>query len=365
MKKKNSSKFLLVLIIIGLVSWNVYLTVQMNQINPSTSTVTNTTVNKVVSEISNNLTEVVNATQDKVAVVYNYQQDTLYGSGSGVVYAVDGYDVTVVTNHHVIDGSDTVQVKFANGEIFEATLVGSDAYSDLAVLKLTVDFEIEAFNLGDSSLTSVGEQVLAIGSPLGEEYQGSVTYGIISGKDRTISVDLDGNGTEDWDMLVLQTDAAINPGNSGGALVNLAGELIGIPSSKIQSSNGESVEGMGFAIPINEVTPIVQQIIDTGTVTRPTFGISAVALSDLSDFQKVANGIDADQEGLYITGVTSGGPAESAGLKTGDIIVEFDGQDVTGFKEFRKQLYTKSVGDKVNVSVLRNGETITLEVTLG
>ncbi len=366
MKKGNKGGLIAVaaVLIVALLGWNIYLSYRLNLIGNSNTTTTNTVVNKTVSEIKNTFTDVVDKTQDKVVVVYNYRGETLQGSGSGVVYKADGRNLTIVTNHHVVDGSRTLKVKFANGEIFEAKLVGSDEYSDLAVLTVTVDFDLAAFTLGDSSLTSVGEQVLALGSPLGEEYQGSVTAGIISGKDRLIPVDLNNDGTADWEMVVLQTDAAINPGNSGGALVNLAGELIGIPSSKIQSSNGTSVEGMGFAIPVNEVIPIVTQLIETGEVTRPTIGINAVSLDDLTTFQKQSNGISSDQTGLYISSVVTGGPAQKAGIQAKDIIVKFDGNAVVSFKDFRRQLYQKQVGDKVNVVILRDGKEVSVEVTL-
>lgn len=361
---KKLRKYGIWLLVAVMLCWNIFLTWKVYGIKGASNTTVNTTVNQEVSQITNTFTDVVQKTQDKVVIVYNYQNNQLYASGSGNVYQANGRDLIIVTNHHVIDGETSVRVKFTNGEEFAAQVVGSDPYSDLAVLKVTVDFDIEPFSLGDSSLVSVGEQVLAIGTPLGDDYAGTVTSGIISGKDRTISMDIDGNGTDDWDMLVLQTDAAINPGNSGGALVNMAGELIGIPSSKISSSSGESVEGMGFAIPINEVITIVSQLMTDGKVTRPAIGISAVALTDLTSSQRRYYNVSETQQGLYISSIVAGGAAEAAGIKEGDIITSFDGQDVVTFKEFRKTLYSKNVGDVVEVKVLRGSQTLTFQVKL-
>ena len=186
--------------------------------------------------------------------------------------------------------------------------------------------------------------------------------GIISGKDRTIPVDLDGNGTDDWDSIVLQTDAAINPGNSGGPLINLAGELIGITSMKIADS---AVEGMGFAIPINEVIPIIQQLKENGKVIRPVIGISAVSIDELAVFQKSYYGIRLDLDtGLLITSVVDNGPASRAGLKEGDIIMSFDEVKILSFKEFRKLLYAKKVGDTIAITYERAGVSSTTNITL-
>lgn len=204
-------------------------------------------------------TDVIEKVNSSVVGVLVYANGTASGSGSGVVYRVDGKTAYIITNAHVVSGATDVQVVFSNKESVNATIVGSDTYSDIAVLKLTADFDMTAIKCGDSSLLDQGETVLAIGSPLGIEYAGTVTQGIVSGIDRTVSVDLNDDGQEDWDMNVIQTDAAINPGNSGGALVNMAGELVGITSMKLSNT---SVEGMGFALPINDVITSVEQIIE-------------------------------------------------------------------------------------------------------
>lgn len=321
-----------------------------------------TIIRQVVSEFTTDATSIVEATIEKVVGVSSLYNNEVYSTGSGAIYQVDGDKILIITNNHVIDGAQTIKVTFANGEQLDATLLGKDSFTDLAVLEVTADFSVVPFSIGDSSLVKVGENALAIGSPLGLEFQGSVTMGIISGKDRVVPVDLNGDGIDDWDSIVLQTDAAINPGNSGGPLINMNGELIGITSMKIADS---SVEGMGFAIPINEVVPIIQQLKDNGEVVRPLIGISAIGLDELTVYQKSFYGIRLDlNEGLLILNVSSGSAAAKAGIKEGDIITNFDGEVVDNFKGFRKLLYEKNVGDSVEVTYERDAKSNTVTVTL-
>lgn len=359
-------KKIMVAMIALLVGWNIFLTYQL-MVSPSSSTSggSTTVTNQQVSNITTDLTELAENADDKVVGIVTKVNGQEYATGSGIVYAVDNDEVTIVTNHHVIDGGTGYTVVFANGEQIDGTLVGSDELTDLAVLKVSVDFDVTAFSLADSSLAKTGEYVLAIGSPLGIEYQGTTTFGIISAVDRSIAVDLNSDGIEDWDAIVLQTDAAINPGNSGGALVNQAGELIGITSMKITGTSGSSVEGMGFAIPSNEVVSIVTQIIENGEVKRPLIGISGVGVSELSTREKSYFGISLDLEsGVFVSSVSEGGAAEKAGLKAGDIITKLDDVTIDSFKQFRSELYQKNIDDKVVIEVLREGETITVEAVL-
>ena len=358
MKKFLTSTIILLLLIWNSVlSYEVFFKEGQTTVNPD-----GTIVQTVVTEFDTNVTRVVENTIEKVVGIQAIVFEEVYSSGSGAIFDYVDNTVHIVTNNHVIENAERIQVVFANGETVEATLMGSDLFTDLALLEAKIDFSVEAFRFGDSSLVKVGENALAIGSPLGLEFQGSVTMGIISGKDRTVPVDLDGNGTDDWDSIVLQTDAAINPGNSGGPLINIAGELIGITSMKIADS---SVEGMGFAIPINEVIPIIQQLKDNGKVIRPVIGISAVSVDELSVYQKSYYGIRLDlNTGLLITSVVENSPASRAGLKEGDIIMSFDQVNILSFKEFRKLLYTKNVGDIISISYERAGKSSTTAVTL-
>lgn len=357
-------KIVITLLVVASLGMNVFLFTKVNKSSSSgSSSNKNATVENVNYDVKSSTTDVIEKVNSSVVGVLVYANGTASGSGSGVVYRVDGKTAYIITNAHVVSGATDVQVVFSNKESVNATIVGSDTYSDIAVLKLTADFDMTAIKCGDSSLLDQGETVLAIGSPLGIEYAGTVTQGIVSGIDRTVSVDLNDDGQEDWDMNVIQTDAAINPGNSGGALVNMAGELVGITSMKLSNT---SVEGMGFALPINDVIASVEQIIENGKVTRPQIGISGVSLSGYSSYQLRYYRINTDlTDGIYVSRVTSGGAASKAGIQEGDIIVKFDGKEVTTYKSFLTELYSKEPGDKVSVVVNRNGTEKTIEVTLG
>lgn len=351
-------------LILALLIWNSVLTFEVF-FNTQTDTTVNpdgTVVQTVVTEFDTDVTRVVESSIEKVVGIQALQFDEVFSTGSGAIFDSKDGLVHIITNNHVVEDATKIRVVFANGEEVEAKLMGSDIFTDLALLEVEVDFEINSFKLGDSSLVKVGENALAIGSPLGLTFQGSVTMGIISGKDRVVPVDLDNNGVTDWDSIVLQTDAAINPGNSGGPLINLAGELIGITSMKIADS---SVEGMGFAIPINEIIPIIQQLKENGKVIRPVIGISAVSLDELAVYQKSYYGIRLDlNTGLYVMSVMDGSPAEISGIKEGDVITAFDSVNITSFKEFRKLLYSKNVGDIVSISYERAGKSTTVDVVL-
>lgn len=366
MKNKNKL-FEMVVVVLLAVSlacngFLMYKVLGKDNVSTTTST-TKTNIQEVQYDVKSDLTEVIAQAKESTVGVAVYKGNQISGSGSGVVYKVDGKTVYVITNHHVIDDAQSIQVIFSNGENVDANLVGSDQYGDIAVLKMTVDFDVTAYKIGDSDLLEAGETVIAVGSPLGIEYAGTVTQGIVSAPSRIVSVDLNNDGSEDWDMNVIQTDAAINPGNSGGALVNAVGELVGITSMKYSS---EEVEGMGFALPINDVITSVEQIIENGKVTRPQIGISGVSLSGYSSYQLRYYRINTDlTDGIYVSRVTSGGAASKAGIQEGDIIVKFDGKEVTTYKSFLTELYSKEPGDKVSVVVNRNGTEKTIEVTLG
>ena len=324
-------KIVITLLVVASLGMNVFLFTKVNKSSSSgSSSNKNATVENVNYDVKSSTTDVIEKVNSSVVGVLVYANGTASGSGSGVVYRVDGKTAYIITNAHVVSGATDVQVVFSNKESVNATIVGSDTYSDIAVLKLTADFDMTAIKCGDSSLLDQGETVLAIGSPLGIEYAGTVTQGIVSGIDRTVSVDLNDDGQEDWDMNVIQTDAAINPGNSGGALVNMAGELVGITSMKLSNT---SVEGMGFALPINDVITSVEQIIENGKVTRPQIGISGVSLSGYSSYQLRYYRINTNlTDGIYVSRVTSGGAASKAGIQEGDIIVKFDGKEVTTYR---------------------------------
>ncbi|MCZ3621973.1 S1C family serine protease [Lactobacillus mulieris] len=284
---------------------------------------------------------------------------TTYSEGSGVIYLKSNGKGYIVTNNHVISGSDKVQVVLASGKTVDAKVVGKDSTSDLAVLSIDAKYVTQTASFGDSKSLITGQTVIAVGSPMGSEYASSVTQGIISAPSRTIT-------TSSNQQTVIQTDAAINPGNSGGPLVNSAGQVIGINSMKLsQSTDGTSVEGMGFAIPSNEVVTIINQLVKNGKVTRPQLGIRVISLSELSSAYKEQLGIKTNlKSGIYVASVTKNSAASAAGMKSGDIITKVDGTSVSDVVSLHEILYKHKIGDKVTVTVDRNGKTVNLDVTL-
>ncbi len=328
-------------------------------------------------KIQTNITSAVDNVSEAVVGVVNIQRggnslfdprggqgDQEAGTGSGVVYKKENGKAFIVTNAHVIDGASKVEVSLVDGTRVEAEVVGSDALTDLAVLTVDDANIKQVATFGDSDSITLGEPVIAIGNPLGLEFFGSVTQGIISGKERIIPVDIDQNGQPDWEADVIQTDAAINPGNSGGALVNLRGEVIGINSMKIAQSR---VEGIGFAIPISSVIPIIEDLEQHKEVQRPFMGVGLASLSDVPlEAQRSTLKLPEDvKNGIVVTGVESMSPADKAGLKEYDVIVKLDDQEIKDALGLRKFLYSqKNIGDKMKVSYYRDGKLEEAEMTL-
>ncbi|KRN13107.1 peptidase S1 and S6 chymotrypsin Hap [Fructilactobacillus fructivorans] len=290
--------------------------------------------------------------------------------GSGVVYKKDNGSAYIVTNNHVVSGSSSLEVVLSNGQKKEAKLVGHDAVTDLAVLKINGNGVNRVANFGNSDDIKVGQTALAIGSPLGSEYASSLTEGIISAKKREVPQASTENGQQNasaGDATVIQTDAAINPGNSGGPLLNIAGQVVGINSMKLsKDSSGTSVEGMGFAIPSNEVVRIINQLIKDGKVIRPELGIKYVDLANISVKQqksilKLPGNVN---EGVVVMDVNGGSPASKAGLKKNDVITKLAGKAITNQGKLRDILYDHNVGDKISVTYYRNGQMKTAQITL-
>ena len=268
------------------------------------------------------------------------------GYGSGVIYDKSGL---IVTNNHVVEGASELVVSLADGRSAQGKVLGTDAATDLAVVKIEMD-DLPVAEFGDSSTVEVGEPAIAIGNPLGMEFRGTVTVGIISALNRSVEI-----GEKKFTLF--QTDAAINPGNSGGALVNADGEIIGINSAKIAVSN---VEGIGFAIPINNVKPIVKELASKGRVAHPYVGASLIDAGIAKQY-----GFDMDLHGgLFIMKLSKGGPLARAGARTGDIITEFNGVKVNTVMALRDEIAKHQVGDQVNITVLRNENQMTLAVVL-
>lgn len=281
--------------------------------------------------------------------------------GSGSIIKNDNGTINILTNNHVVDNSSgIINVIFSNGSSVEATIIGKDNVSDLALLKAEVDFEVTPIELGDSDLLQQGESVIAIGSPLDLAFSGTVTKGIISGLNRNIESDTNGDGINDYNMQVIQTDTTINPGNSGGPLINMDGQLIGINTSKINLSG---FEGMGFSIPINEALLIIEQLNENGHVDRPKLGISYSPTNMLNDYTRSELGLN-DNNGLYVNEVLKGGSAEKAGLKDGDVIIKVNGSDIESISDFTSILYRSRSGDSLQLVVLRDGNELDIDVKL-
>lgn len=311
-------------------------------------------------------TKVANA----VVSVINFKKSgttfTELSEGSGVVYKKANGSAFIVTNNHVIDGAAKIQIITNNSKTVVADLVGKDSLTDLAVLKVADSDDLSAASFGDSEKIAVGQKVLAIGSPLGSEYASSVTEGIISATKRLVSSE-DTSNANYGGSTVIQTDAAINPGNSGGPLINLAGQIIGINSMKLSSSSsGTAVEGIGFAIPSDQVVNIVNKLVKYGKVTRPALGISMINLSQVpADEQKSTLKVPTDVSGgVVVYKVNDGSPADKASLKKYDVIVGIDGKNVSTQADLREKLYTHKVGDKVKLTYYRGSEKKTVTIKL-
>lgn len=286
--------------------------------------------------------------------------------GSGVIYRKDGDKAYIVTNNHVVAGADAVSILLNSGQKVDAKIVGTDVYSDLAVLEISSEYVTAVAEFADSDEVKVGQTALAMGSPLGSSFSNSVSQGIVSAKDRMIS-----NQTDDGQLInsnAIQTDAAINPGNSGGALVNINGQVIGINSSKIaQAASGVSAEGMGFAIPSNDVVKIINQLEQGKAVVRPMLGVSMIDLTAISSEERASVlGLKGNEveNGVIVGSVEKDSPAEKAGIKKYDVITALDGQAISSRSELQAVLYQKQIGDKLEVTYYRDGSKKTANVTL-
>lgn len=282
--------------------------------------------------------------------------------GSGVIYKKSGNEAYIVTNNHVVKGSNALQVILSNGRKVNAQLVGADSATDLAVLKINSANVNTVAHFGNSNSIAAGQDVLAIGSPMGSEYANTVTKGIVSAKNRTLKAGTDGTLTS-----VIQTDAAINSGNSGGPLINMAGQVIGINSMKLSSDNeGSSIEGMGFAIPSNEVVSIINQLIKKGKIERPALGIGMVDLSNITSDQQqsVLKLPSSVTKGVVIMQVADGSAASGAGLRQYDVITKLGNTNVTNTNTLKSALYKYKVGDTTKVTYYRNGKQHTATIHL-
>lgn len=309
-----------------------------------------------VSEIG--LSTGINNVYDSVVVVQNYKNDKSNGIGSGFIYNNDGY---IMTNSHVIEGASNIKVMLMSGDAVDATIIGDDEYADIAVIKIDKKYVTKVATLGSSESINVGDTVFTIGSPISSEYYGTVTRGILSGKNRLVNVTVE--SSNDWILNVMQTDAAINPGNSGGPLCNANGDVIGINSMKLVQSQ---VEGMGFAIPIEDAISYANMIVNGEKIKRSYLGLRMVNVSSTYNFANEDIKIDSKViSGVAIIEILKDGPCNNAGLKKGDVITKIGDYKIKTVAELRYHLYKYKPNDKINIVVNRNGKVMSYKVTLG
>ena len=317
---------------------------------------------KTIKEVSvveeNSLKEAIDKIYDAVFLIETYRGTKQIGSGTGFAYKKEESLTYILTNHHVIDNADKIIITTSDGSQVEAKFRGSDEYSDIAVLSVNSDKIKKVASIGNSSDAQIGDTLFTVGSPLGSKYMGTVTKGILSGKDRQISVSVS-NGS--FMLDVIQTDAAINPGNSGGPLVNINGDVIGITSLKLVE---DEVEGMGFAIPIEDAISYAKYLEDGKAIERPSLGIQFVDLSNYFLLRSYGIDLQGADHGIVILKIENDSPAQDAGLQIGDIIIKIDGEDISDSATFRYNLYKHKVGDKIKVTYLRDSKEHTVNIKL-
>lgn len=321
------------------------------------------TTNKVVKEVNieetNNLKESIDKIYDAVLVIETYDKyGNILGTGSGFIYKKDSKYGYILTNHHVVEGSSSVKVINSLNKEIEVNLLGSDEYSDLAVLSMPVSEVSQVAILGDSTKLELGDTLFTVGSPLGNKYMGTVTKGILSGKNRQVAVTL---STGEAIMNVIQTDAAINPGNSGGPLLNINGEVIGINSLKLVE---DKIEGMGFAIPIELATSTIDKLEKGEKIVRPTLGVQLI---DLDKRLASRYGIDIPndvKEGVIIVNVDNNSLASKSDLKAGDIVIQINDDKIIEIGQFRYNLYKYNIGDTITIKIIRDNKAVEKKIVL-
>ena len=359
-KKSNTGVVLIVSILLSFICgmMGAYLISQTVSVE---SVVKNITTSELVE---NSISSSVDKVYESTVVIIASAKGKQISTGTGFIYKKSGKLAYIMTNNHVIDGADAVQIEFNDSDKrIDAKIVGGDVYADIAVLTIESKDEYNIVEVGNVDELKLGDTIFTVGSPMGVNYKGSVTKGILSGKDRMVDVSLNNTSVTDYYMKVIQIDAAVNPGNSGGPLCDVSGKVIGIISLKIVQSE---VEGMGFAIPIQDAVKYAS-IIETGKeVTRPYIGVGMLDLTN--EYYLWQNRImipENIEEGVAIISVENNSPASKAGLKKGDIIVKLGDTNVGSIAEFRYELYKYEVGNKVNLSFYRNNKLQTVSITLG
>lgn len=333
-------------------------TLQPVSLNVDTATV------RAVAKVENAVVGIINI--QRVNNIWTAEETSEEkGEGSGVIFEKKNGKAHIITNYHVIDGAQQLQVSLSTGEKVDAKVLGYDQLTDLAVLEIDGSKVTQIAELGDSSTLKVGEPAIAIGNPLGLKFSRTVTQGIVSSLNRSMPIDINNDNETDWELDVLQTDAAINPGNSGGALVNIYGQVIGINSMKISSAG---VEGLGFAIPINDVKKITEQLMSDGKLKRGYIGIGPRDLVNVPRYhwKETLKLPEEVNSGVVVMDLSEFGPAFKSGLRQYDVITKLDNQDIENSAQLRKYLtLNKKPGETVVVTYYRDGFKKTATVKLG
>lgn len=391
MAKANIGKLLLTGVVGGAIALGgsaIYQSTTNQLGNANRSNTTSTKVSNVSVNVNTDVTSAIKKVSNSVVSVMNYQKQNsqsdfssifggnsgsssandglqLSSEGSGVIYKKSGGDAYVVTNYHVIAGNSSLDVLLSGGQKVKATVVGYDEYTDLAVLKISSDHVKDVATFADSSKLTIGEPAIAVGSPLGSQFANTATEGILSATSRQVTLTQENGQTTS--INAIQTDAAINPGNSGGALINIEGQVIGITQSKITTTEdgSTSVEGLGFAIPSNDVVNIINKLETDGKISRPALGIRMVDLSQLSTNDSSQLKLPSSVTGgVVVYSVQAGHPAATAGLKAGDVITKVGDTAVTSSTDLQSALYSHNINDTVKVTYYRDGKSATANVKL-
>ena len=324
-----------------------------------------TSTSEAVDKVKNAVVSVITYSDSSNQGVFEKEENPdsqISSEGSGVIYKKEGKYAYLVTNTHVINGAKKVDILLADGNKVSGEVVGSDVYSDIAVVRISADKAKAVAEFGDSNQLTVGETAIAIGSPLGTDYANSVTQGIISSQGRNVKLKAD-NG-QNISTRALQTDAAINPGNSGGPLINIQGQVIGITSSKISNNGQTSVEGMGFAIPANDVVNIIKQLEEKGKVVRPALGIQMMDLSNLSTSDLSQLKLPEKISGGVLVRSTLENMPASDKLQRYDVITKIDDTDIESTADLQSALYSHQINDTIKVTFYRDGKQQTTSIKL-
>ncbi|MEE3342620.1 MAG: S1C family serine protease [Bacilli bacterium] len=362
MKKSELSIVLIITILISFIFGSIfsYLILFKDNSNSNDSSVRTSTSITLKEDMS--IDKGIEKIYDAVVVIEGYSKKQKISTGTGFIYKKSDNNYFVMTNHHVVSECDDIKIILSDKTELDTTLMGSEAYSDIAVLKVKSDKIKQVANIGKSDTLQVGDTLFAVGSPESVDYAGTVTKGVLSGKDRLVEVALTNNKSSDYFMKVLQTDAAINPGNSGGPLCNINGDVIGITNMKLVDS---TVEGMGFAIPIEDALNYALVFEKGEKLKRPYVGISMVDIND--GYFLWENNITIPtnvKSGVVVVEVGKDSPAGDAGLKKGDVIIQLGANKVSSVAEFRYELYKSKVGDKIKVKFIRDKKNKEVEIKL-